>query len=62
MIVNQASEEIRTEWILSGDELTDVEAKEALLLVIRAQGNMLVRTNATKHGDVQMQLQPIGLS
>lgn len=58
MLVNQNGVAVFREPIMFQDQLSDEEAKELLLTLIARLGLCAVRTNATKHGDTQILLEP----
>lgn len=59
MMVNQNDEQVFEDYILWGSDFTDPgELGEALLLLADQLGCRFVRTNATKHGTIELQLLP----
>ena len=54
--VNQRGEPIHEDWIGTPDNFVPGEAERALLLLIDHLGLSLYRTNATKHGNVELVL------
>lgn len=57
-MVNQAGDEIMEEVIFLPSMFEHGEVEAALLLLAEHLGMRFVRTNATKHGNVELQLRP----
>lgn len=59
MKVNQRDEPIEETTLFGGawcDPATDAERDEAIALILRHLGCTIVRTNATKHGNTELEL------
>lgn len=61
MMVNQNGEPVQENFLYPGD-LREGELEQALFLLLRHLNIDLVRTNATKHGNVELDLRRDGAS
>jgi len=61
MMVNQRGEPVQEDYLYPGD-LRDGELEQALFMLLQHLNLDLVRTNATKHGNVELDLRRDGVS